>query len=72
LAGLPESATLYLAYSILAGVWNESEFDLEGKRDLSELAHEFIEYGPWKRALDESEKNFLLSQVTPSEPILNA
>jgi hypothetical protein len=67
-AGLPELATSYLAYSVLSGIWNEHPFMLIEQQDVVALTQEFIQHGPWRRPLDASEQSFLLSQAEPRQP----
>ncbi len=68
LAGLPEHPSWYLAHCLLKGVWNESPVPMVEPEELFNLAQEFIQNGPWRRALGPDEREFLLTQATPATP----
>jgi hypothetical protein len=68
LAGLPEHPSWYLAHCLLKGTWNESPFPMVEQEELVSLAQEFIQDGPWRRALRPDEREFLLTQITPATP----
>ena len=63
IAGLAEPATWYLGYCLGHGVWNPDPYPDVGDDDLLAIAGRFVDHGPWRRPLEQWERDFVFSQV---------
>ena len=70
IAGLAEGTTLYLGYCLRNGVWNPEPYPVVSGDEVLAIAGRFIKHGPWRRHLEQWEREFVLSQAEhAAEPL---